>query len=142
MDIPLGLVDVILLSYVHLSTDASFSAVISNCLHAKEAYDTLKQRMSSALNIRESVNMTRTTYLSQGSSSIGAYLCEAQDTMFEARTIEVPAQMEQLCTQIVTGLRGDILRAISDAISSISESILRSESSADDIRTVFTLMVN
>jgi hypothetical protein len=50
--------------------------------------------------------------------------------------------MEQLCTQIVTDLREDIRSAIVDAILSISEENLNPESSADDIQTVFNLIVN
>jgi hypothetical protein len=130
------------LSSVQRYTDSSLSAVISNCVHAKEAYDALEQQMRSALQIRKSVNISRITKLTQGFNRLDTYLCEAQDLTCEARTIAVTAQMEQLCTQIVTGLREDIRRAIRDAVLSISEENLHSESNADDIETVFNLIVN
>jgi hypothetical protein len=98
--------------------------------------------MRSALQIRKSVNISRITKLTQGSNSLDAYLCEAQDLKCEARTVAVTAQMEQLCTQIVTGLREDIRRTIRDAVLSIYEKNLKSESNADDIQTVLNLIVN
>jgi hypothetical protein len=62
--------------------------------------------------------------------------------MCEARTIDIPAQMEQLCSQIVAGLRDDIRQSIGDSILSIAEENLTSDSTADEIQTVFNLIVN
>jgi hypothetical protein len=130
------------LSHIQLHTDASLSSVLSSCVHANETYEVLAQQMQAALQIRKSVNNARITKLCQGPRSVNKFLSEAQDLMCEARTIDIPAQMEQLCSQIVAGLRDDIRKSIGDSILFLAEENLTLDSTADEIQTVFNLIVN
>jgi hypothetical protein len=75
--------------------------------------------MRAAAQIRNSVSNSRITKLAQGKGHVNEYLKETQLIMFEARTLEVLAQTEQLCMQLVAGLRKDIRRAICDSVLSM-----------------------
>jgi hypothetical protein len=130
------------LSYVLLYTDESLSTIVSNCTHAHEAYSALDMQMRAAVQVRRTVNNSKITKLSQDRRSITEYLEEVQELMCEARTIEASSQMEQLCTQVVAGLREDMRRAIGDSILSLVEENLTADSTAEDIQTVFNLIIS
>jgi hypothetical protein len=60
-----------------------------------------------------------------------AVMCEAQD-------VSQLSLITMLCTQVITGLGKEYLHALGDNLLSHVESSLKSDSSEDDVMTLFT----
>jgi transposase InsO family protein len=129
------------LAFLTLYVEDCLTEIIDNAQTANEAYVALYTELLAALQIRKTVNNQQISQFTQNSQSVEEYLMSAQKLMSEARDVDVQAHMEQLCSQVIYGLRPDIKKSIGDSMLAIIEENIEADATAEQVQTVFNLIV-